>query len=53
VNTDLLNLKKDHEVEIKEQRYRMENLQHELDLAKNELRDLREANKGLDTTKFS
>lgn len=31
----------------------MENLQYELDLAKNELRDLREANKGLDTTKFS
>jgi hypothetical protein len=58
---DQLNeVKRNLEVESKEQRQKIELLTYELELAKdqtnqvkNELKDVRETNKGLDTTKFS
>ena len=58
---DQLNeIKRNLEVENKEHRQKIELLTYELDLAKdqtdqvkNELRDVRETNKGLDTTKFT
>jgi hypothetical protein len=52
-NNDLKDVNRNYEVETKEQRQRLETLTYELDLAKNELRELRETNRGLDTTKFS
>jgi chromosome segregation ATPase len=58
---DQLNeIKRNLEVENKEQRQKIELLSYELELAKdqtnqvkNELKDVRETNKGLDTTKFT
>jgi chromosome segregation ATPase len=58
---DQLNeIKRNLEVENKEHRQKIELLTYELELAKdqtdqvkNELRDVRETNKGLDTTKFT
>lgn len=41
------------EGDLKEQRQKFESQSYELELVKNELAQLREANKGLDTTKYS
>jgi hypothetical protein len=51
--TEEVNVKRNLEVETREQKQKIDTLIYELDLAKNELREVREANKGLDLTKFS
>lgn len=45
--------KRNLEVENKEQRQKIETLTYEVELVRNELKELRESNKSLDTTKFS
>jgi spindle assembly abnormal protein 6 len=50
---DLSTLKRNLELENKDLRQKIEMTHYELDLVKAELKDLREANKGLDSTKFS
>ena len=45
--------KKDLEVEIREQKHKIDNLTFELELTQNQLKDMRESNKGLDSTKFN
>jgi hypothetical protein len=46
-------VKRNLEVENREFKQKIETLLYELDLHKNELKDLREDKKGLDQTKFS
>lgn len=41
------------ETENKEQAQKISQQRHELDLISNEIKELRDTNKGLDTTKFS
>ena len=41
------------ELEVRELSHKCEALAYELEIANNHLKDLREANKGLDTVKFS
>ena len=53
LSDQLRETKRDLEVENKEKRQKIESLTYELELVRNELKELREANKGLDTTKFS
>lgn len=52
-NNELQDIKRNFESENKEQRQKLDSLHYELDLVRNELKELRQANKGLDTTKYS
>lgn len=51
--SQLQDQKRDLESENKEQSQKISQQQHELDLIRNEINELRLTNKGLDTTKFS
>jgi hypothetical protein len=53
LNQNLMDVKRDLESNCKDQQIKLSQQQHELDLIRNEIKDLRETNKGLDTTKFS
>jgi len=50
---DFSKVKKDLEKENKDLQQRVDMQQHEIDLLRNQMRDLKDANKGLDSTKFS
>ena len=45
--------KRDFETDIKDKQNKIEQQKHEIDLIRNEITELRQANKGLDSTKFS
>ena len=51
--SELQDVKRNLEVVNKEQRQKIETLTYELELTRGELKDLREANKGLDSTKVT